>query len=108
MQVTVELKETDTICSLASFKKKYRTTVSVAGKSSRAVPFVIIPLVASDGITIEVIAREAIRGSDGVQKKLKVVVSDFFLLFIYLYNLDINIELSNIPVFSATNLTSNY
>ncbi|XP_036419998.1 complement C3-like [Colossoma macropomum] len=68
----VELKETETICSFASYKKKYRTTVSIAGKSSRAVSFVIIPLVPGQ-YDIEVTVRDPDGGSDGVKKKLNVV-----------------------------------
>ncbi|KAL6481982.1 hypothetical protein MHYP_G00100620 [Metynnis hypsauchen] len=71
-QVTVELKETQSVCSLASYKKKYRTTVSIAGKSSRAVPFVIIPLAKGEH-DIEVTVRDPNGIPDGVRKKLKVV-----------------------------------
>ncbi|KAL7845332.1 hypothetical protein AOLI_G00235240 [Acnodon oligacanthus] len=70
--VMVELKETPSVCSLASYKKKYRTTVSIAAKSSRAVPFIIIPLVKGEHV-IEVTVRDPGGFPDGVQKKLKVV-----------------------------------
>ncbi|XP_036412950.1 complement C3-like [Colossoma macropomum] len=71
-RVFVELKETQSVCSLASYKKKYRTTVSIPGKSSRAVPFVIIPLVKGEH-EIEVTIKEPNGMSDGVRKQLKVV-----------------------------------
>ncbi|XP_036419817.1 complement C3-like [Colossoma macropomum] len=71
-KVIVELKETETICSLASHKKKYGTTVNIAGKSSRAVSFVIIPLVPGQ-YYIEVTVRNPSGRSDGVRKKLNVV-----------------------------------
>uniref|UniRef100_A0AAR2JP78 Anaphylatoxin-like domain-containing protein n=1 Tax=Pygocentrus nattereri TaxID=42514 RepID=A0AAR2JP78_PYGNA len=71
-RVTVELKETQSVCSLASYKKKYRTTVSIGGKSSRAVPFIIIPLAKGEH-DIEVTVRDPNGFSDGVRKKLKVV-----------------------------------
>ncbi|KAI5089756.1 complement C3-H1-like precursor [Silurus meridionalis] len=72
-QVYVELKETEDICSMASFKGKYRTTVSVDKQSSNAVSFVIIPLKAGN-YNIEVIAFElGTQMTDGVKKVLKVV-----------------------------------
>lgn len=73
-QVYVELKENEEICSMASFQHKYHTTVSIDPKSSRAVPFVIIPLKAGS-FEIEVKAFDLDSRGDGVQKKLKVVVS---------------------------------
>ncbi|KAL7852192.1 hypothetical protein SRHO_G00179770 [Serrasalmus rhombeus] len=71
-QAIVELKETETICSLASYKKKYRTTVRINADSSRAVSFIIIPLVPGQ-YNIEVTVRDPDGGSDGVKKKLNVV-----------------------------------
>ncbi|KAG9262725.1 complement C3-like [Astyanax mexicanus] len=72
-KVLVELKDTPAVCSMASFKKRYRTTVNVGGKSSRAVPFIILPLAAGEH-SIEVLARSPNMGAtDGVIKKLKVV-----------------------------------
>ncbi|KAI4872725.1 hypothetical protein NFI96_024607, partial [Prochilodus magdalenae] len=68
----VDLVETDTVCSLASYKKKYRTIVNIAATSSRAVPFVIIPLDPGQH-DIEVKVRNPDGGSDGVRKKLNVV-----------------------------------
>lgn len=74
-QVFVELKENEEICSMASFREKYRTTVSIDSKSSRAVPFVIIPIKAGQfEVEVKVISLDPLR-TDGVRKKLKVVVS---------------------------------
>ncbi|KAL7852217.1 hypothetical protein SRHO_G00180020 [Serrasalmus rhombeus] len=73
-QAIVELKETETICSLASYKNKYRTTVNIAGKSSRVVPFIIIPLVPGQ-YNIEVIVMDpSAWSSDAVRKRLYVVL----------------------------------
>lgn len=75
IQVYVELKENEDICSMASFQNKYRTTVKIDPKSSYAVPFVIIPLKAGQ-FDIEVKAFDlASQKTDGVQRTLKVVVS---------------------------------
>ncbi|XP_053085867.1 complement C3 [Pangasianodon hypophthalmus] len=72
-KVYVELKENEEICSMASFQQKYRTTVSIDAKSSRAVSFVIIPLKAGQ-FEIEVKALDlASLRTDGVQKKFTVV-----------------------------------
>ncbi|XP_046693883.1 complement C3-like [Silurus meridionalis] len=72
-KVYVELKETEDICSMASFKEKYRTTVSVDKQSSNAVSFVIIPLKAGNH-KIEVKAFDLVsQVTDGVAKDLKVV-----------------------------------
>ncbi|KAK1803103.1 hypothetical protein P4O66_021635 [Electrophorus voltai] len=71
-KVYVELKETATICSMASHKQKYREIVKMDRKSSRAVSFVIIPLVVGE-FDIEVKALTSTGLSDGILKKLKVV-----------------------------------
>ncbi|XP_056621745.1 complement C3-like [Triplophysa dalaica] len=72
VKVRVELKETEDVCSLARNKGRYQTTVSVDAKSSRSVPFVIIPL-AFGRHSIEVKAAVAGRGGDGMKKDLLVV-----------------------------------
>lgn len=76
IQVNVELKENKEICSMASFQEKYRIrNLRVDPKSSRAVPFVIIPLKAGQ-FEIEVKAFDLkSQKSDGVRKTFKVVVS---------------------------------
>ncbi|XP_076845466.1 complement C3-like [Brachyhypopomus gauderio] len=71
-KIDVYLKETASICSMASRKQKHRITVSMDRKSSRSVSFVIIPLVVGD-FDIEVKAFTSSGISDGVLKKLKVV-----------------------------------
>lgn len=69
----MELKDTKNVCSLASKKGRYQTTVTIDAKSSRSVPFVIVPLsLGRHGI--EVKAAVAGRGGDGVKKDLLVVV----------------------------------
>uniref|UniRef100_A0A670KL19 Uncharacterized protein n=1 Tax=Podarcis muralis TaxID=64176 RepID=A0A670KL19_PODMU len=72
--VRVELIHNPAFCSASTAKERYRHQVTVKGQSSRAVPFVVVPL--HLGLhDIEV--KAAVRGqfvSDGVKKKLKVVV----------------------------------
>uniref|UniRef100_A0A674EIW3 Complement C3-like n=1 Tax=Salmo trutta TaxID=8032 RepID=A0A674EIW3_SALTR len=71
--VRVELRETSDVCSSASKKGKYVVTVMVDARSTRSVPFVIIPM--KLGLhTIEV--KASVRdwgGQDGVKKELHVV-----------------------------------
>uniref|UniRef100_A0A8C7QUT1 Anaphylatoxin-like domain-containing protein n=1 Tax=Oncorhynchus mykiss TaxID=8022 RepID=A0A8C7QUT1_ONCMY len=72
--VRVELRETPDVCSSASKKGRYIVTVMVDPRSTRSVPFVIIPM--KLGLhTIEV--KASVRdwgGRDGVKKELRVVV----------------------------------
>lgn len=69
----MEFFETEHVCSAASKKSKYRLTVNIDPKSTRAIPYVIIPM--EIGLhDIEVQAATATL-HDGVRKKLKVVVS---------------------------------
>ncbi|KAA0721792.1 Complement C3 [Triplophysa tibetana] len=70
-EVRVELKETEDVCSLARNKGRYQIKVTVDAKSSRSVPFVIIPL-AFGRHSIEVKAAVAGRGGDGMKKDLLV------------------------------------
>uniref|UniRef100_A0A4W5R9W9 Anaphylatoxin-like domain-containing protein n=1 Tax=Hucho hucho TaxID=62062 RepID=A0A4W5R9W9_9TELE len=71
--VRVELRETSEVCSSASKKGKYIVTVMVDARSTRSVPFVIIPM--ELGLhTIEV--KASVRdwgGRDGIKKELRVV-----------------------------------
>ncbi|XP_055762024.1 complement C3-like [Salvelinus fontinalis] len=71
--VRVELRETSDVCSSASKKGRYIVTVMVDPRSTRSVPFVIIPM--KLGLhTIEV--KASVRdwgGRDGVKKELRVV-----------------------------------
>ncbi|XP_030635551.1 complement C3-like [Chanos chanos] len=71
-RVRVELIETEHVCSSASKRGKYRTYVKVNKMSSRAVPFVIIPMKEGE-LSIEVKASDTEGLRDGVRKKLRVV-----------------------------------
>lgn len=72
-QVRVEFFETEHICSAASKKNKYRTIVNIDPKSTRAIPYVIIPMeLGSHHIEVQVASGTF---HDGVKKTLKVVVS---------------------------------
>ncbi|XP_075896236.1 complement C3-like [Nelusetta ayraudi] len=71
--VRVDLIEEADICSSASKRGRYRQEVSVAEESTRAVPFVIIPMKEGE-FTIHV--KAAVQDSslsDGIEKKLRVV-----------------------------------
>ncbi|XP_014873774.1 complement C3-like [Poecilia latipinna] len=71
--VRIELKEEASICSAAYKKKWFRTEVQVGRQTTRAVPFIIIPM-KHGSFPIEV--KAAVKGSfhsDGVRKKLLVV-----------------------------------
>ncbi|XP_028821309.1 complement C3-like [Denticeps clupeoides] len=73
IKVGVELAESDNVCSLATRRGRYRVTVDMDAMSSRAVPFVIVPL-ALGRLSVEV--KAAVRRSsqtDGVKKTLRVV-----------------------------------
>ncbi|RXN11648.1 complement C3-like protein [Labeo rohita] len=69
--VKVYLMETENVCSIASKKGQYSTTLSIKKGSSEAVSFVIIPMTLGKHM-IEVKAS-AVGYSDGVRKTLKVV-----------------------------------
>uniref|UniRef100_A0A673LIL4 Complement C3-like n=1 Tax=Sinocyclocheilus rhinocerous TaxID=307959 RepID=A0A673LIL4_9TELE len=70
-KVRVEFMETEDVCSSASKKGKYRTTVSVDKGSSTAVSYVIIPMtLGNHDIEVKASAYDL---SDGVRKPLKVV-----------------------------------
>ncbi|KAK6468708.1 complement C3-like isoform X1 [Huso huso] len=71
--VRIELLENELVCSAASQKRKYRQEVTVEASSSRAVPFIIIPLKRGE---VEIEVKASVKGtlaSDGVRKKLLVV-----------------------------------
>ncbi|KAG7455048.1 hypothetical protein MATL_G00252380 [Megalops atlanticus] len=73
LSVTVDLLETEGLCSLASEKGKYRQEVTVDGQSSRVVLFTIIPMrVGKYEITVKAFNREE-ELRDGVRKTLLVV-----------------------------------
>ena len=71
----MELLETEHVCSVASKRGSYQTTVKLEGMTSRDLSFIIIPMVLGSH-TIEV--KAAVFDtfySDGIKKELRVVVS---------------------------------
>uniref|UniRef100_A0A8C4YU39 Complement C3 n=1 Tax=Gopherus evgoodei TaxID=1825980 RepID=A0A8C4YU39_9SAUR len=74
IKVRLELMHNPVICSASTSKAKYRQILDIKAKSSLAVPLVIVPLqLGSHDIEV----KAAVWGSfvsDGVKKKLKVVV----------------------------------
>lgn len=70
----MELIYNPAFCSASTSKAKYRQTLDIKAKSSIAVPFVIVPLqLGSHDIEVKA-AVWGVLVSDGVKKKLKVVV----------------------------------
>ncbi|XP_053159292.1 A.superbus venom factor 1-like isoform X2 [Hemicordylus capensis] len=88
IMVRVELIHNPAFCSASTAKKRYRQEMSIKAQSSRAVPFVIVPL--ELGLhDIEV--KAAVRGQfvyDGVKKKLKVVPEGIEIKLVK--NIDLN------------------
>ncbi|XP_078541473.1 A.superbus venom factor 1-like isoform X2 [Lissotriton helveticus] len=72
IKVRVELLHNENFCSASTSKKRFRQEVTMTGKSSRALSFIIVPLVANP-IDIEVKALFSNSIGDGVKKKLNVV-----------------------------------
>ncbi|XDV16116.1 hypothetical protein PO909_015958 [Leuciscus waleckii] len=70
-KVRVEFMETEDVCTSASKKGKYRTTVNIDKDSSIAVSYVIIPMTLGDH-DVEVKASLS-EYEDGVRKTLKMV-----------------------------------
>ncbi|XP_052459370.1 complement C3 isoform X2 [Carassius gibelio] len=88
-KVRVEFMKTEDVCSFASKKGKYRTTVSVEKDSSISVSYVIIPMtLGNKDIEVKVSAYDAIY-SDGVRKTLKVV-SEGVLTEVHRENVELN------------------
>ncbi|XP_069815962.1 LOW QUALITY PROTEIN: complement C3-like [Dendropsophus ebraccatus] len=71
LKVRVEWSYNEELCSLSTAKKNYRQIVVIQPSSSRAVPFIIVPLSLGEHY-IEVKVADVFI-SDGVRKKLKVV-----------------------------------
>ncbi|KAM9455090.1 complement C3-like isoform 3-T3 [Clarias gariepinus] len=86
-RVRVEFFETEHVCSAASKKKKYRTIVTIDAMSTRAIPYVIIPMEYGNH-RIEVQAASA-TFHDGVRRALKVV-SEGVLTELPEQNLELN------------------
>ncbi|XP_059409014.1 complement C3-like [Carassius carassius] len=88
-KVRVEFMETEDVCSFASKKGKYRTTISVEKDSSTSVSYVIIPMTLGNHmIEVKASAYDAIY-SDGVRKPLKVV-SEGVLIPVHRKNVELN------------------
>ncbi|XP_026067984.1 complement C3 [Carassius auratus] len=88
-KVRVEFMETEDVCSFASKKGKYRTTVFVEKDSSISVSYVIIPMTLGNHmIEVKASAYDAIF-SDGVRKPLKVV-SEGVLIPVHRKNVELN------------------
>uniref|UniRef100_A0A4W5QED5 Uncharacterized protein n=1 Tax=Hucho hucho TaxID=62062 RepID=A0A4W5QED5_9TELE len=78
--VRVELRETSDVCSSASKKGKYIVTVMVDARSTRSVPFVIIPMkLGLHTIEVKAVVRDW-DGQDYVKKELRVVTEWLKLL----------------------------
>ncbi|XP_059191712.1 complement C3-like isoform X2 [Centropristis striata] len=74
IDVLVELIEAEHVCSSASTRKRFRQEVRIGSKTTRSVPFIIIPM--KDGkfdIEVKAFAKNEYALRDGVRKKLLVV-----------------------------------
>ncbi|XP_067258553.1 complement C3-like [Chanodichthys erythropterus] len=88
-KVRVEFMEAPDVCSFASKKGKYRTTVNVDKGSSIAVSFVIIPMTLGNHmIEVKAAAFDSVH-TDGVRKSLKVV-SEGVLVPLHTKNVELN------------------
>lgn len=75
-KVRVDLLETEHVCSAASKRGRYRQEVKVGSRTTRSVPFIIIPMKDRE-ISIEVKAAVKDSGlTDGIRKMLRVVVRE--------------------------------
>ncbi|XP_062388596.1 complement C3-like [Sardina pilchardus] len=73
IQVQLKLVETRRMCSLATDRGGYRTTVELRAGGTRAVPFVIVPMEIGEQ-TVEVMAVSAdARYTDGVRRNINVL-----------------------------------
>nr|QDA69867.1 complement C3 [Megalobrama amblycephala] len=88
-KVRVEFMEAPDVCSFASKKGKYRTTVNVDKGSSIAVSYVIIPMTLGNHmIEVKAAAFDSVH-TDGVRKSLKVV-SEGVLVPLHTKNVELN------------------
>lgn len=72
----MDLLEAEHVCSAASKRGRYRQEVQVGPRTTRSVPFVIIPMKDRE-IPIEVKAAVKDSGlTDGIRKMLRVVVRE--------------------------------
>lgn len=87
-KVRVDLLAQEDICSSASKQKKYRQEVTIASKSTRAVPYVIIPMKHGEfPIAVEAAVKDSVL-NDGVEKMLRVVVRTRLVLFFFKTSFD--------------------
>ncbi|KAK9981652.1 hypothetical protein ABG768_001176 [Culter alburnus] len=88
-KVRVEFMEAPDVCSFASKKGKYRTTVNIDQDSSIAVSYVIIPMTLGNHmIEVKAAAFDSVH-TDGVRKSLKVV-SEGVLVPLHTKNVELN------------------
>nr|XP_020511756.1 complement C3-like [Labrus bergylta] len=72
--VRVDLIEDKDLCSAASKRGKYRQEVIVGAKTTRAVPFIIIPMQQGESpIEVKAVVKDSYELSDGIRKMLRVV-----------------------------------
>ncbi|KAL6481998.1 hypothetical protein MHYP_G00100780 [Metynnis hypsauchen] len=88
-KVRVEFTETEHVCSVASKKGRYLTTVNVDAQSSRSLSYIIIPMELGNHWIEVKAAVFGFGGSDGVRKPLKVV-SEGVLTTIEEKNVELN------------------
>uniref|UniRef100_A0A8B9JN47 Complement component c3a, duplicate 1 n=1 Tax=Astyanax mexicanus TaxID=7994 RepID=A0A8B9JN47_ASTMX len=82
-KVLVVFRETKDVCSAASKKGKYRTTVSIDAMSSRSISYFIIPMKLGN-FEIEVKAVSIDSGyGEAVKKQLKVVIDNTVCVVIF-------------------------
>lgn len=75
-KVRLDLIENENLCSVASKRRKFRQYVNIGKDTTKAVPFIIIPMNEGEH-PIEVLG--SVRDSsltDGIMKKLRVVVRE--------------------------------
>lgn len=71
----MDLIETEHVCSAASKRVRFRQDVRVGRETTRAVPFIIIPMKEGKlSIEVQAAVKEANSHSDGIRKSLLVVV----------------------------------
>ncbi|KAL1005734.1 hypothetical protein UPYG_G00063300 [Umbra pygmaea] len=73
LEVKVVLQKTQDICSVA-FNEKHTQEVTLKAKSSLVIPYTIIPLKAGEMLLEVLTMAKGFMGSDGIRKKLRVVV----------------------------------
>uniref|UniRef100_A0A8C9W506 Complement C3 n=1 Tax=Scleropages formosus TaxID=113540 RepID=A0A8C9W506_SCLFO len=79
LKVRVDLMETESVCSAASKKRRYREEVEVPPMSSVSIPFVIIPMaIGEHSIEVKAAVYDSVL-TDGVKKNLRVVVNAILL-----------------------------